>query len=50
MGRIKTTITVDSDLWKRFLKILIEKYGTNIGEVKKRGLDEAIKLLLEKKR
>ena len=27
MGTIKTTITIDEDLWKRFTFIVIEKYG-----------------------
>ncbi len=27
MGTIKTTITIDEDIWKRFTLIVIEKYG-----------------------
>lgn len=28
MGRIKTTLTVDEDVWKRFTILVIEKYGS----------------------
>ncbi|MFH0836637.1 MAG: hypothetical protein V1870_00750 [Candidatus Aenigmatarchaeota archaeon] len=40
--RIKTTITIDENIWKMFIHKAIEKYGANIGEAKKKALDEAL--------
>lgn len=50
MKKIKTTITIDSEIWKEFLKTIIEKYGHDVGKGKKKALDEALKLWIKEKK
>jgi len=45
----RQTVEIDDDLWQRFLKKLVDVYGSAYGSKKKDALDEAIQLWLETK-
>jgi len=45
----RQTVEIDKDLWQRFLKKLVDVYGSAYGSKKKDALDEAIQLWLEAK-
>ncbi|MDI6798544.1 MAG: hypothetical protein QMD12_00900 [Candidatus Aenigmarchaeota archaeon] len=49
MKRLWTTVSVDDNLWKKFLSKAIEKYGPDVAKAKKKALDNAIKQWLERK-
>lgn len=45
----RQTVEIDNEVWQRFLKMLIDLYGSAYGSKKKEALNEAIKLWLESK-
>jgi len=45
----RQTVEIDNDLWQRFLKKLVDVYGSAYGSKKKDALNEAIRLWLEAK-
>jgi len=46
---MRQTVEIDKDLWQRFLKKLVDVYGSAYGSKKKAALNEAIQLWLEAK-
>lgn len=45
----RQTVEIDNDLWQRFLKKLVDTYGSAYGSKKRDALNEAIRLWLEAK-
>ena len=43
----RQTVEIDSELWQRFLKKLVDVYGSAYGSKKRDALNEAIELWLE---
>ncbi len=46
----RTTVYIDKDVWEKFMKYVIEKYGKTHGGVISEEVENAIKLLIEKGR
>ena len=44
----RTTIYVDSIVWEKFMKYLIEKYGKTHGGIISQEVEKAIQLLIKK--
>jgi len=42
MAEIKTTITIDEEIWKKFVAVAVQKFGPKVGEAKKKALEGAI--------
>jgi len=45
----RQTVEIDNELWQRFLKKLVDIYGSAYGSTKKEALNEAIRLWLDVK-
>ncbi|KPV65542.1 MAG: hypothetical protein AOA65_0050 [Candidatus Bathyarchaeota archaeon BA1] len=45
----RQTVEIDNEVWQRFLKTLVDLYGSAYGSKKKEALNEAIQLWLESK-
>ena len=45
----RQTVEIDKELWQKFLKRLVDLYGSAYGSKKKEALNEAIRLWLEVK-
>jgi len=45
----RQTVEIDKDLWQKFLKKLVDAYGSAYGSKKRDALNEAIRLWLEAK-
>jgi len=45
----RQTVEIDNDLWQKFLKKMVDVYGSAYGSRKKDALNEAIQLWLEAK-
>lgn len=50
MKKKRTTIYVDNKVWEEFMKYIIEKHGVTHGGVISREVENAIKLLTEKRK
>jgi len=49
MVETRTTITIDEEIWKKFVAVAVQKFGPKVGEAKKKALEEAIKEWLSKR-
>jgi len=48
MRKRRTTIYIDEDVWDKFMKYLVEKYGKTHGGVISEEIEKAILLLIKK--
>jgi hypothetical protein len=48
MRKRRTTIYVDEDVWDKFMKYLVEKYGKTHGGVISEEIEKAIRLLTKR--
>jgi hypothetical protein len=48
MRKRRTTIYVDEEVWTKFMKYLVEKYGKTHGGVISEEIEKAILLLIKK--
>jgi hypothetical protein len=48
MRKRRTTIYIDEDVWNKFMKYLVEKYGRTHGGVISEEIEKAIRLLTKK--
>lgn len=46
-GVARQTIEIDNELWRRFLKRLVDSYGSAYGSKKREALNEAVRFWLE---
>ena len=45
----RQTVEIDDEVWQRFLKMLVDLYGSAYGSKKKEALNEALELWLKSK-
>jgi hypothetical protein len=48
MRKRRTTIYIDEDVWDKFMKYLVEKYGKTHGGVISKEIEKAIRLLTKR--
>lgn len=48
MRKRRTTIYIDEDVWDKFMKYLVEKYGKTHGGVISEEIENAIRLLTKR--
>ncbi|MEM2112145.1 MAG: hypothetical protein QXX08_09785 [Candidatus Bathyarchaeia archaeon] len=48
MTKRRTTIYIDEDIWSKFMKYLVERYGKTHGGVISKEIEKAILLLIKK--
>lgn len=48
MKKRRTTIYIDGEVWKEFMKYIIKKHGVTHGGVISKEVENAIRLLIER--
>jgi hypothetical protein len=48
MRKRRTTVYIDEDVWDKFMKYLVEKYGKTHGGVISEEIEKAIRLLTKR--